>query len=74
MARLLRHRQTKGAVTDRLDLRNTESCSLLYLFSVTLPVRYGPVNVMLLVADSVINNWSTLRRHRQTMAGSDLRI
>jgi len=30
MARLLRHRQTKGAVTDRLGLRNTKACSLLY--------------------------------------------
>ena len=31
MAELLRHRQTKGAATDRLDLRKAESCSLLYL-------------------------------------------
>ena len=30
MVRLLRHRQTKGAATDRLGLRNAESCSLLY--------------------------------------------
>jgi hypothetical protein len=27
---LLRHRQTKGAATDRLSLRDAESCSLLY--------------------------------------------
>jgi len=31
MARLLRHRQTKGAETDRPSLRKVESCSLLYL-------------------------------------------
>ena len=30
MARLLRHRQTKGAATDRLGLRDAESCFLLY--------------------------------------------
>ncbi|MHB1621500.1 MAG: hypothetical protein ACYCTY_16375, partial [Sulfuricella sp.] len=30
MVRLLRHRQTKGAATDMLGLRNTEACSLLY--------------------------------------------
>ena len=30
MAGLLRHRQTKGAATDRLGLRDAESCSLLY--------------------------------------------
>jgi hypothetical protein len=30
MAKLLRHRQTKGAATDRLGLRDAESCSLLY--------------------------------------------
>ncbi len=30
MATLLRHRQTKGAATDRLGLRDAESCSLLY--------------------------------------------
>ena len=28
--RLLRHRQTKGAVTDRSDLRDRDACSLLY--------------------------------------------
>jgi len=28
--RLLRHRQTKGAVTDRSDLRERDACSLLY--------------------------------------------
>jgi hypothetical protein len=33
MARLLRHRQTKGAATDRFGLRDAESCSLLYLFA-----------------------------------------
>jgi signal transduction histidine kinase len=32
MVRLLRHRQTKGAGTDMLDLRNTVACSLLYPF------------------------------------------
>ena len=30
MAGLLRHRQTKGAATDRLGLRDAESCFLLY--------------------------------------------
>ena len=30
MVRLLRHRQTKGAVTDRSDLRGRDACSLLY--------------------------------------------
>jgi hypothetical protein len=30
MARLLRHRQTKEAATDRPGLRDAESCSLLY--------------------------------------------
>ena len=30
MAWLLRHRQTKGAETDMLGLRNMETCSLLY--------------------------------------------
>ena len=30
MVRLLRHRQTKGAETDRLGLWKMESCSLLY--------------------------------------------
>ena len=30
MAGLLRHRQTKRAATDRLGLRDAESCSLLY--------------------------------------------
>ena len=30
MVRLLRHRQTKGAETDRLDLWKMGSCSLLY--------------------------------------------
>ena len=30
MVRLLRHRQTKGAVTDRFDLRECDACSLLY--------------------------------------------
>ena len=32
MAGLLRHRQTKGAATDRLGLRDAESCFLLYPF------------------------------------------
>jgi len=31
MAKLLRHRQTKGAETDRRCLLNDETCSLLYL-------------------------------------------
>ena len=36
MVRLLRHRQTKGAVTDMLGLRNAVACSLLYpMFFVT---------------------------------------
>jgi len=30
MAKLMRHRRTKGAETDRPCLRNVESCSLLY--------------------------------------------
>ncbi|MEN8133400.1 MAG: hypothetical protein ABFS45_25170, partial [Pseudomonadota bacterium] len=30
MARLLRHRRTKGAATDRLGLRMRYACSLLY--------------------------------------------
>jgi hypothetical protein len=30
MIRLVRHRQTKGAVTDRPDLRARDACSLLY--------------------------------------------
>ena len=30
MARLLRHRQTKEAATDKPGLRDAESCSLLY--------------------------------------------
>lgn len=30
MVRLLRHRQTKGAETDRLCLRDAVTCSLLY--------------------------------------------
>ena len=30
-ARLLRHRQTKGAVTDRPDLRARDACPLLYV-------------------------------------------
>ena len=33
MARLLRHRQTKGAETDMLGLRKTEVCFLLYPFT-----------------------------------------
>jgi hypothetical protein len=32
MARLLRHRQTKGAETDRPDLRMRDACPLLYPF------------------------------------------
>jgi len=28
--RLMRHRQTKGAATDRLDLPAQDTCSLLY--------------------------------------------
>jgi len=36
---LLRHRQTKGAATDRLNLREADSCSLLYLFSCLGGVR-----------------------------------
>ncbi len=36
MATLLRHRQTKGAATDRLGLRDAESCSLLYPFGLPL--------------------------------------
>jgi hypothetical protein len=35
MAGLLRHRQTKGAATDRLGLRDAESCSLLYQASLS---------------------------------------
>jgi hypothetical protein len=35
MAKLLRHRQTKGAATDRLGLRDAESCSLLYPHGLT---------------------------------------
>lgn len=31
MIRLVRHRRTKGAVTDRSDLRARDACSLLYL-------------------------------------------
>jgi len=30
MIRLVRHRRTKGAVTDRSDLRARDACSLLY--------------------------------------------
>jgi len=40
---LVRHRQTKGAETDRPDLRTDESCSLLYpfiyLFTQSIPRR-----------------------------------
>ena len=42
MAGLLRHRQTKGAATDRLGLRDAESYFLLYpiwpFFVVTRPL------------------------------------
>ena len=37
MVRLLRHRQTKGAATDRPSLRGAESCSLLYLHPAPQP-------------------------------------
>jgi hypothetical protein len=37
MARLLRHRQTKEAATDRPGLRDAESCSLLYPYSDLTP-------------------------------------
>jgi hypothetical protein len=30
MVRLVRHRQTKGAATDRPDLQSRDACSLLY--------------------------------------------
>ncbi len=40
MAGLLRHRQTKGAATDRLGLRDAESCFLLYPNFLTHVVRF----------------------------------
>jgi len=43
MAGLLRHRQTKGAATDRLDLREAESCSLLYPWLWRFSRRIGPL-------------------------------
>ena len=43
MAGLLRHRQTKGAATDRLGLRDAESYFLLYpLFGTPPPCRRTP--------------------------------
>ena len=44
MARLLRHRQTKGAATDMLGLRNTVACSLLYLRNKRTDLRDGAPN------------------------------
>ena len=44
MATLLRHRQTKGAATDRLGLRDAESCSLLYPIVTSIGARaFGSV-------------------------------
>ena len=40
-ARLLRHRQTKGAATDRLDLRYAGSCLLLYPMLLTNAASHG---------------------------------
>jgi len=44
MAGLLRHRQTKGAATDRLGLRDAESCFLLYPYLTYPYLTFDPLS------------------------------
>ena len=44
-AGLSRHRQTKGADTDRSYLRNRDACSLLYLASAEELLGYGGTRI-----------------------------
>ncbi|MBI3608270.1 MAG: type II toxin-antitoxin system PemK/MazF family toxin [Nitrospirae bacterium] len=55
MARLLRHRQTKGAATDRLGLRDAESCSLLYPHHLT-PNEFNASTIQTVIAAVITSN------------------
>jgi hypothetical protein len=73
MAGLLRHRQTKGAATDRLGLRDAESCFLLYPFA-SMSKKDETIGLRLSWILRLLKNLETTRAGKTSSRGTIIHV